>query len=98
MTDEKRTSGIEHLGSLPKSTERESEDFVRARDLIGALVAHYSARIHRESDPRTAELLTQEQRKYWTEMQSLSVQDREAIRRVISEYPEILRTAREDME
>ncbi|WP_369248485.1 hypothetical protein [Streptomyces sp. R41] len=97
-TDEKRTSGIEELGAFPKFTERESQDFVRARDLIGSIVAHYSARIHRETDPVTVRRLTREQRKYWTQMQSLSVRDHEEISRVISEYPQILRTAREDGE
>ena len=95
MTDEKRTSGIEGLGPLPKFTQQESDDFVRARDLIGAVVAHYSALIHEESDTAAVARLTQEQRKYWTQMQRLSVRDHAEIRRVLAEYPEFLRRARE---
>jgi hypothetical protein len=98
MMDEKRTSGIARLGPAEKFTERESQDFLRARDLIGSIVAHYSARIHRETDPPTIQRLTREQRAYWTEMQNLSVRDHEEISRVISEYPEILRKAQEGEE
>lgn len=101
MTDEQRTertertSGIEDLGPVPKWTQRESDDFVHARDLIGALVAEFSARVHAATDPDAAESLRARQRAYFAEMRGLTPRDHDAIRRVLAEYPELLRKTRE---
>jgi hypothetical protein len=88
MSDNKFSGEIGHLS--PDDTAA----YQRAVDIYRALSAVLNALIDQETDPEVAARLNATAAKYAGEQRQLAVTDRAAIRRVIDQYPAVIKQLR----
>ncbi|MGX1976862.1 hypothetical protein [Streptomyces kronopolitis] len=74
-------------------SEEDATAFERARDLLNAVIAAYSARIG-TTDHEGAARLRDDRRLHLAERDSLTVWDRERVAQINTEYPQLLSRVR----
>lgn len=71
--------------------ERDAENYVLARGILTELIAAVGAAMDAQTDPAVTDRLRKQQERYMRERRTLTVTDQGQVRRVVSEYPAVLR-------
>ena len=83
--------------SCEPGTDEQERAYQRARDLLGAVIAEYSAKIgdaDDAGDDATADRLVEERRPYVEQRQRLTFAGRAEVDRIIAEYPDVVKQLR----
>ncbi|WP_089102056.1 hypothetical protein [Streptomyces hyaluromycini] len=75
-------------------SEADATRYELAKDLLNAVIAVYSSRIDQAKTPEEKARFLTEQASYAEVAQQLAVTDKEAVLRVLEEYPQLLRSLR----
>jgi hypothetical protein len=91
-------SAQEHMQPTPSDPEKWSEAdatrFEQAKDLMNAVIAVYSSRINQATTPEEKGRFLTEQASCAQVARQLAVTDKEAVLRVLDEYPQLLSSLR----
>lgn len=85
---------MSHEVQPPRWTAQEMNDFERARALLNALIAAYSARIGRAPNKETAQALRAERAPLLEERDKLTADDRQRVAEILREMPGRLESVR----
>ncbi|GAA5207631.1 hypothetical protein GCM10023323_23930 [Streptomyces thinghirensis] len=86
---------MSHEVRPPRWTAQEMDDFERARALLSALIAAYSARIGRAPNREAAAVLRAERAPLLEERDKLTAGDRERVAEILREMPGRLESVRD---
>ncbi|MGW2725384.1 hypothetical protein [Streptomyces sp. NPDC001492] len=82
-------------GRRPRWTPQEMDDYERARSLLSAMIAAYSARIADAPDSEAARALRTERTPLLEERDRLTADHRERVAEILRDMPDRLRAVRE---
>ncbi|MFE2053709.1 hypothetical protein [Streptomyces sp. NPDC059459] len=85
---------MSHEVRSPRWTAKEMDDFERARALLSALIAAYSARIGRAQTREVSQVLRAERAPLLEERDKLTADDRERVAEILREMPGRLESVR----
>lgn len=94
MNASARDRGLAGAADMGTWTPEEAAAYEKAHDLVNQLIAAYSARLYDTPAGEQRDRLLTEQRTYIEQRRSLTVFDHDDIRRVLAEYPDLIRQLR----